>query len=547
MLRQEKRILLVLVLIICVAAGLRIYLSVDNPLSGDEASGVLQATGQALSYQDRLPRDVVNIREIQRFIQWSEEFTIGDVLDSLRYHGMQPPFHHILLHYILRYGGNDALLLRMFSVIISLLSLIVLFLLGKRVFDEAVGLLAALFLGLSVYGVMYGTYVRPYQLAMLLSLVSTYVAVGLSEEGQLSLRNTKLYLYVFVVLMGLYTIYHFIFVFICHVVLFVISAWKRKKSFPVIFALVGMVIILYAPWFPAMIDQVRVVKGGSYYFHSEFRSLKFLTTFVNSIFTRYNPFIRIAAVKSALTVVVYAGILFGFYGAVRNKKTAGFAFAVVIYVLGWYVADRILGTNTLVISKLLFFLVPVALLFFANGIITVSKRASVRSILIVVFCCIMLSSSIGLCSEKPGIDGPLDSRTFHFEIKKIANQDQSVLIILKIMQRRFLFSLIHGIKAPIDVWLIQTDARKSDFRSMFNTRDYDVVLLVNFIRGKKRIQEFKPVEIKFISDYLEQREFDQTRVCDMKELSYRYKSTLTVLKKVACSTTGVEDTRVEHE
>ena len=88
-----------IILVIVVTAGiLRIVYAIDIPLSGDEVGvGVLQASGQAGTYIQQLPKEFVPIREILKFVRYSEDFGVKDVFSSLRFHGMHPPFYYLIL------------------------------------------------------------------------------------------------------------------------------------------------------------------------------------------------------------------------------------------------------------------------------------------------------------------------------------------------------------------------------------------------------------------------------------------------------------------
>ena len=83
-----------LVVIILVAAAIRIFFAIGLPLTGEEIGiAVLQATGQAVSHRGQLPDEVADIGEIEKFIRYSKSHTLNDVFRSLRYAGMHPPLY----------------------------------------------------------------------------------------------------------------------------------------------------------------------------------------------------------------------------------------------------------------------------------------------------------------------------------------------------------------------------------------------------------------------------------------------------------------------
>ena len=126
-----RKTLLILILIVTYAIVSRVYFAYNLPLSGDEVGvGVLQATGQAVNFQKSLPTENVPISEIKKYVEYSADKSVRDVLASLRYRGMHPPFYYLLLHYTIRFFNNDVITLRALSLVFSVLSIVLLFLLG---------------------------------------------------------------------------------------------------------------------------------------------------------------------------------------------------------------------------------------------------------------------------------------------------------------------------------------------------------------------------------------------------------------------------------
>ncbi len=96
-----------------------------------------------------------------------------------------PPGHYLLLHYWLWWFGNSEFSVRLPSVLFGILSIIVLFLIVRRLWDEHVALLASLFMSTSMLQILFSQEARLYSLFTFLVLLSAYffMWIVLDEEN----------------------------------------------------------------------------------------------------------------------------------------------------------------------------------------------------------------------------------------------------------------------------------------------------------------------------------------------------------------------------
>src|SRR5271156_5740022 len=80
--------------------------------------------------------------------------------------------YYFLLHVWLHFGGSE-FFVRSLSVLFSVASIPVIYLLGRRLFDLRVGLVAAALLALNAYHVQYSQDARSYSLMVFLCLLSS--------------------------------------------------------------------------------------------------------------------------------------------------------------------------------------------------------------------------------------------------------------------------------------------------------------------------------------------------------------------------------------
>ena len=93
-----------------------------------------------------------------------------------------PPVYFVIEYYWSRLVGTATPNVRLLSVLFGLLTIQMLFLLTRRLFGTTAGLMASLFLALSLLHVYYSQEIRVYALVPLLSLFSMYTFIGVLEQ-----------------------------------------------------------------------------------------------------------------------------------------------------------------------------------------------------------------------------------------------------------------------------------------------------------------------------------------------------------------------------
>ncbi len=118
------------------------------------------------------------------------------------------PLHSIILWLATSVGGDNAIAMRMPSVIAGILTVPMFYLLGIRLFgSQTIGLIAATLVAISPYAVWYGQEARMYSLLLLCA--STYVFVAWPTVER-SLRTTEVVALTLVTAIGLYTHHYMI-------------------------------------------------------------------------------------------------------------------------------------------------------------------------------------------------------------------------------------------------------------------------------------------------------------------------------------------------
>jgi len=155
-------------LLLIMVAGFVLRLpGLDRDLSLDEALSLFRARGA-----DVLPQIIPNGPEFTSHL-FTQDGEWRKTLLAIRGEH-DPPFYFLLLRFWIEIFGDSNQTLRLLSVIFGVATILVIFLLGRKVFDEGAGLLAASVLAILPLHIQYSQEVRAYPLAVLVTALATY-------------------------------------------------------------------------------------------------------------------------------------------------------------------------------------------------------------------------------------------------------------------------------------------------------------------------------------------------------------------------------------
>jgi len=217
--------------------------------------------------------------------------------------------YHVILHYWMQLFGEKEFAVRFPALIFGVLSIFMIYKVGKIIFNQEIGLLSALILSISPFHVHYSQEAKPYSLLMLLSLASIYYFIkfikssdeknfNLKFDSQFhrilnSLKNKKdIGIYIVLMLVGIYTHYFFFFLLIFQNIYFFIYYIKYKKivkSWLISQCIIVFIFLLYNPFFLKHIKWG--MKDGLTYLNPYFSLFSIIKTFYVFIldFSFINP------------------------------------------------------------------------------------------------------------------------------------------------------------------------------------------------------------------------------------------------------------------
>ncbi len=198
---SKKTILICLFLIVLLGAGLRFYDLTIESLWTDEAVSLIHARTE----------------------------TTKALIDSVIYAELMPPGYFILLNYWTSYFGETEFSFRFLSAFFDSLSIILIFLIGRKLFNPKVGLLSAVIFSTTMLQIVYAQEARPYALFGFLVLLSTYLFLCLYQNDLNSSQKYYFIGYTLVNAVSLYVNYMALFVLLFHLLVFFFFFYPQNK------------------------------------------------------------------------------------------------------------------------------------------------------------------------------------------------------------------------------------------------------------------------------------------------------------------------------
>ena len=222
---SESRALLALLAIMLLGAVLRFYGLGVQSLSGDELAS------WDLSNRETLSQVIGGVR--------------GDA---------NPPLYFLILRFAQWIFGDSEWALRFPSALAGWLCIPAIYLLGKRLYSEREGIIAALFLTVFWAPIYYGQEARSYSMLILLSILTSYfwwgVMLGLRYRRELQPKEAALYV-VCAVLCAYLHYFGLLLVVLQGAALAALSYGALRT----VMLLYVPVALAYLPWLPSMVHQ----------------------------------------------------------------------------------------------------------------------------------------------------------------------------------------------------------------------------------------------------------------------------------------------------
>jgi mannosyltransferase len=186
----------------------------------------------------------------------SWDFGGRDTISRVVQDGSQPPLYFLILHPARWVFGDAEWALRLPSAIAGWLCIPAIYLLGKKLYSEREGIMAALFVAVLWPTVYYSQEARPYAMLILLSILASYfwwdLMQGLRYRGELQGREAACYI-VCAVLCA-YTHYFGLLLVMLQAAALAALALDNLRKVALLYVPVALA---YLPWLPGMVNQFR--------------------------------------------------------------------------------------------------------------------------------------------------------------------------------------------------------------------------------------------------------------------------------------------------
>lgn len=475
-----KKPVLWTIAIILIAAFLRFYSALNIPASGDETITLIQAAGQAHelgTFFKEHSDTIIAASDLKPLIDYSEAHGPADVAESMKTAGMHPPLYYFFIHYVMKYFGNDTYLLRCVSVLFSLGSVLAVYLIGKEIKNETLGLAAALLFALSTYGIKFSLMIRPYPAVMFMALLSTWTALRWAKNERFEFKDPYYWVTLAISIAGFYSIYHFVFylVFLWSFLFF--KALRQKKDMLVILSIPGATAAAFSLWVPSLRCQMNVVNQGHYYFNSLTNPIAGIGQQLTLNFTKYLPF-KIIPSLFVLAFLLVLGLA-GLWSILKSENGKFLVGAIILYVLANTGLDLMMQTNTIGVAKLGFFLNPFCLIVLAAGGLFIKDRFSWK-----IGPCLILIILAGVHSflagpYNPSIDGPYDKKLIA-DLNQALSSAGPKLAVINQPRRRYVFPLIHEMESPPDFVFTGDKSYPEKLASLDTLTKFDRIMIIFF-------------------------------------------------------------------
>lgn len=198
----------------------------------------------------------------ENYTLYTSGLDAGPMQESIVRDFVHPPLHYYLLHYWMKVFGFGQLPARLMSLVFGVLSVPLIFLLGRLLFGPAAGLMAALLLAVSQLGVNHSQEARAYSLALFLVLGSIYAFARAVRER----RSGFWWAYVATSILMVYSHYYTAFVVLAQLAFAVI--YRRRYPTPMRWWVLGasVAVLAYLPWLASGIleNMVNSSKVGGH-------------------------------------------------------------------------------------------------------------------------------------------------------------------------------------------------------------------------------------------------------------------------------------------
>lgn len=334
-----------------------------------------------------------------RSLEHSEREDISSIIAIILAYEAHPPGYFIFLHYITKFFGNSEIIVRLPSAIFGIISIFVIFLLGRKLYSYKEGLIASFLMASLYQPIYYSQEARPYTMLLFFTMLSVYFYIDIFRNLRRGKQLTH-YLIISYVLSAIFSCYiHYFGVYFICIQSLVLFLFLIRKPKTVLTALLiySVILMAYLPWLPKFLDILKFTIINSERYKSS-SAQAYLSVGSKGIVTLFNQ-LTIAAFNNSKAFAVFALALClslsvkTFYTFLRSKSLDKLTkdinqFTVFIFLwaflpfLGAYLIS--LFWVPVFSERNLIIILPAFYILFSRSIIRLFLNVKIQTMLIII-------------------------------------------------------------------------------------------------------------------------------------------------------------------
>ena len=242
-------------------------------------------------------------------VLFSEQPPAGITAEILRVGEPHPPLYYLFLHGWMAVAGNSELAVRYPSAAASILAVVLIFALTRRIFGWRAGLAAAVFLTINPFQIWFAQTTRMYALSTMLALSTTLVLWTALRRG----RWWQWTIYSLLTAAHLYLHYYALLIALAQGIWVLLALHRQRRRLVAFAAAAAGATLLYLPWLIRALPGIQSFRG-----HAE--SPPLISMLADSL--RAFSVGETVQHKTAIPFLVAFGLffVFGLWHAVRGKR-----------------------------------------------------------------------------------------------------------------------------------------------------------------------------------------------------------------------------------
>ncbi len=298
-----------------------------------------------------------------------------DILSGQRGDLGNPPFYYYLLGVWRRAVGSGDSALRCLSALLSVACIPVMHAVGRRLFDDRVGIVAAAALAISPFHVYMAQEARAFALVSFLALASTHVLLGAVRSPEVRWRWSLYALLVFLIPFS----HYFGFFFLAGQFGFTMMVARNKAALRGYLIAVALGALVYCTWLPAFFRQLSAENNlarsaDSWYLHVAATPMAFSVGTV-LFWKSAGALWRVVAAGTG-TLVLGGVVLVGLWRARSQRESVALPFASLATTIGIPLLLSV-TLSPLYNVRYVFLASPFWLLFAAVGLVSLGRRMAI--------------------------------------------------------------------------------------------------------------------------------------------------------------------------